>query len=82
MVLARALRRGGIKAVIYNGESMLDSDLLYKAGVYDRVNAKLGPETAAQTELCQCMLTNNGTSPYPKTYVRFTDTAPNHTTTL
>eukprot|EP00035_Acanthoeca_spectabilis_P014661 m.283932 g.283932 ORF g.283932 m.283932 type:complete len:315 (-) comp16190_c0_seq9:111-1055(-) len=58
--------RGGIKAVIYNGEEMTDADLYYKAGVYDRVFNLLGEGTAAQSDLCQCMLTNNGTEQYPR----------------
>jgi len=58
--------RGGIKSVIYNGDDMTAADQYYKAGVYERVNATLGAATAAQTELCQCMLTSNGTVAYPK----------------
>lgn len=54
--------------MIYNGEEMTDADLYYKAGVYDRVFNLLGEGTAAQSDLCQCMLTNNGTEQYPRRY--------------
>jgi len=58
--------RGGIKSIIYNYESV-PAGTLYINGVNERiVSMGLGNNTAAQAEMCQCLLTSNFTVPFPE----------------